>query len=185
MLEHPMARMHCEPFRPSQKTNQFTMQHLIVSAVLALFLRLVAAQSSNDPCQQQCSGLNASVAACSQYLGAGGYSGPFMTCVCGNLQFNSDAQTCYDCYQANGDTQLLSEVSSFLNLCHNGNATGVSVPGVSVSASVSTGTVGGVDVSVTISGGGVVPTTGTFSTVTTPAETQTTTCQCPCASPEE
>lgn len=82
--------------------------------IVLFLLRCVSAQAAPNPCQAQCAPLNASIAACPQT------SADFMTCLCNNLQFNADAQACYNCHQANGDTSLLTDLSTFLNMCTNG-----------------------------------------------------------------
>ena len=83
-------------------------RYLLATGFFVLFLlRCVVA---DDPCTGPCAALNASIAACG--------TSDLMTCLCQNLDFTSDAQTCYDCRQAQGDTALLGEVSTFLNLCN-------------------------------------------------------------------
>lgn len=83
--------------------------------IVLVLLRFVAAA---NPCDGPCGPLNATIAACP--------ATDLMSCLCSSLQFTSEAQPCYTCYQQQGETALASQVQSFLNMCGNGNIPNVS-----------------------------------------------------------
>jgi hypothetical protein len=76
--------------------------------IVLVLLRFVAAAS---PCDGPCGPLNATIAACA--------TSDITTCLCNNLQFTSNSQPCYNCYEEQGDTALASQIQSFLSLCPN------------------------------------------------------------------
>lgn len=111
---------------------------------------LIPRAASTDPCQGPCAPLNASINACDMSS-----SSSFLSCLCNNLQFNNEAQTCYDCYKNEGNQNLLNQISTFIGLCTGGsgpvpplqtgtsiaaapppNTVAVTAPGVTVSVSV-------------------------------------------------
>src|SRR5208282_101061 len=77
--------------------------------IVLVLLRFVVA---SNPCDGPCGPLNATIAACG--------TTNLMSCLCNNLQFTSNSQPCYNCYQAQGDTALAGQIQTFLNLCGNG-----------------------------------------------------------------
>jgi hypothetical protein len=72
--------------------------------------RAIGSSDPNDPCKSPCAPLNASINACAT-------GSDLMGCLCNNLQFTGEAQTCYSCYKAQGNQDILQQISTFLSLC--------------------------------------------------------------------
>lgn len=94
------------------KPNTSMSKYLLIVLVL---LRFVAAA---NPCDGPCGPLNATIAACPP--------SDLMNCICNSVQFSSESQPCYNCYQAQGDTALAGQVQTLINLCGNGNVPNLS-----------------------------------------------------------